>query len=342
MTEKIISLRTKIETDLKQATDLADLETLRVSVLGKKGEITNLLKSLSQLPPDERRQAGQAANELRDWATLAIADAKGEITAREQANSLATESIDVTLPGRRRTIGRHHPISTTHTQLENLFTRLGFSILEGPHIETVYHNFDALNSPQNHPSRDETDTFYFSDELLLRCHTSPMQIRVMKTQAPPIRIVVPGMTFRRDEIDATHTPAFHQMEGLVVDKGIHFGNLKGMLELIVKELFGPEAQIRLRPSHFPFTEPSAEVDITCYSCKAKTMEGCRVCKGSGWVELWGCGMVHPQVLQNCGIDPTVYSGYAFGLGTDRLTSAVYGITDPRLYFENDMQFLCQF
>jgi len=342
MIDNITALRTKIEKALANAIGLADLENLRISILGKKGEITDLLKSLGKLPPDERRQMGQAANELRDWATTAIADIKNEIAAKEQAASLATESIDVTLPGRKRTIGRLHPISTIHAKLEALFTRLGFNVLEGPHIETVYHNFDALNSPQNHPSRDETDTFYFSDDLLLRCHTSPMQVRVMESQAPPIRIVVPGMTFRRDEIDATHTPAFHQMEGLVVDKGIHFGDLKGMLELIVRELFGPDAKIRLRPSHFPFTEPSAEVDITCYSCKADTKETCRVCKGSGWVELWGCGMVHPKVLAMSGIDPDVYSGYAFGLGTDRLTSAVYGISDPRLYFENDMQFLGQF
>jgi len=342
MTQNITTLRNKIETALAKATDLPTLENLRVSILGRKGEITDLLKSLGQLPPDERRQAGQAANELRDWASEAITQAKADLTSRQQASALATESIDVTLPGRRRKLGRIHPINTIHTQLEDLFTRLGFNIIEGPHIETVYHNFDALNSPHNHPSRDETDTFYFTDDLLLRCHTSPMQVRAMETQAPPIRVVVPGMTFRRDEIDATHTPAFHQMEGLVIDKGIHFGDLKGMLELIVRELFGPDAQIRLRPSHFPFTEPSAEVDITCYSCKAINTENCRVCKGSGWVELWGCGMVHPDVLRMSGIDPDIYSGYAFGLGTDRLTSAVYGITDPRLYFENDMQFLGQF
>jgi len=342
MTEKIKNLRTKIETALAEATDLPALEALRVSILGRKGEITDLLKSLGQLPPEERKQGGQAANELRDWATQAIAQAKAEIAAKQQATALATESIDVTLPGRRRRLGRLHPISTTHVQLEALFTSLGFDIAEGPHIETVYHNFDALNTPHNHPSRDEADTFYFSEDLLLRCHTSPMQVRVMEAQEPPIRIVVPGMTFRRDEIDATHTPAFHQMEGLVVDKGITFGDLKGMLELIVREVFGRETQIRLRPSHFPFTEPSAEVDVTCYACKAKNPVGCRVCKGSGWVELWGCGMVHPNVLRMSGIDPEIYSGYAFGLGTDRITSALYGITDPRLYFENDMQFLGQF
>jgi len=342
MTNNITTLRTKIETNLTTAKDLAALENLRISILGKKGEITDLLKSLGKLPPDERREVGQAANELRDWATQAIASAKAELTASQQASALATESIDVTLPGRRRKIGRIHPISTVHVQLEELFTSLGFNILDGPHVETVYHNFDALNSPHNHPSREETDTFYFSENLLLRCHTSPMQVRTMETQEPPIRVVIPGMTYRRDEIDATHTPAFHQMEGLVIDKGVTFGDLKGMLEIIVRKIFGPDSKIRLRPSHFPFTEPSAEVDITCYACTASTVESCRVCKGSGWVELWGCGMVHPNILRMSGIDPDVYSGYAFGLGTDRITSALYGITDPRLYFENDMQFLGQF
>ena len=344
MTDKLAKTRTQIEAGLQEVTDLASLEALRVRLLGRKGEITELLKSLGQLPPEERRTAGQAANELRNWATQALDEARTAMAASKQASALATESIDVTLPGRRRKIGRVHPINTTHAMLEELFLSLGFDVLEGPHIETVYHNFDALNSPHNHPMRDDADTFYFNDNLLLRTHTSPMQVRAMENQQPPIRVVVPGMTFRRDEIDATHTPAFHQMEGLVVDKGIHFGDLKGMLELIVRRIFGPEAQIRLRPSHFPFTEPSAEVDITCYIChgKADVVANCRLCKASGWVELWGCGMVHPNVLSMSGIDPEVYSGYAFGLGTDRITSALYGIASPRLYFENDMQFLGQF
>ena len=341
MTEKLTQTREQIQSALEAAKDLQSLEALRVSVLGKNGEITTLLKSLGELPPEERREAGQAANELRDWATNAITTAKADINKKQQASALATESIDVTLPGRRRKIGRLHPINTVYTQMEDLFTSLGFDILEGPHVETVYHNFDALNSPHNHPSRDEADTFYFNDSLLLRTHTSPMQVRAMESQQPPIRVVIPGMTYRRDEIDATHTPAFHQMEGLVIDKGITFGDLKGMLELIVKHIFGPDSQIRLRPSHFPFTEPSAEVDITCYVC-AGSPTGCRVCKSSGWVELWGCGMVHPNVLRMSGIDPEVYSGYAFGLGVDRITSALYGIATPRLYFENDMQFLGQF
>ncbi|MCL2404779.1 MAG: phenylalanine--tRNA ligase subunit alpha [Defluviitaleaceae bacterium] len=341
MTDKLSITRNQIEAALQAATDLPALEALRVSLLGKSGEITTLLKSLGELPPDERRQAGQAANELRDWATNAITSAKVEITQSQQASALATESIDVTLPGHRRKIGRLHPINTVYAQMEELFTSLGFDVLEGPHVETVYHNFDALNSPHNHPSRDEADTFYFNDNLLLRTHTSPMQVRAMESQKPPIRVVVPGMTYRRDEIDATHTPAFHQMEGLVIDKGVNFGDLKGMLELIVRHVFGPDSRIRLRPSHFPFTEPSAEVDITCYACGGSPT-GCRVCKSSGWVELWGCGMVHPNVLKMSGIDPEIYSGYAFGLGVDRITSALYGITDPRLYFENDMQFLGQF
>jgi len=344
MTNKLAEIRTQIEAALQAATDLAMLEDVRVRYLGRKGEITELLKSLGQLPPEERRQAGQAANELRDWATQAIDAAKSDLSASQQATALATESIDVTLPGRKRKLGRIHPINATYAILEDLFMSLGFDIVEGSHVETVYHNFDALNSPHNHPTRDEADTFYFSENLLLRTHTSPMQVRTMESQQPPIRIVVPGMTFRRDEIDATHTPAFHQMEGLVVDKGINFGDLKGMLELIVKRVFGPDSQIRLRPSYFPFTEPSAEVDITCYACgaKAELVASCRLCKASGWVELWGCGMVHPNVLRMSGIDPDIYSGYAFGLGVDRITSALYGITDPRLYFENDMQFLGQF
>jgi len=343
MTDKLTEKRAQIENALQSASDLPALEALRVSLLGKSGEITTLLKSLGELPPEERRQAGQAANELRDWATQAITQAKAELTAKAQASSLATEAIDVTLPGKRRKVGRPHPINTVYAQMEDLFTSLGFDILEGPHVETVYHNFDALNTPQNHPSRDRTDTFYFGEDFLLRCHTSPMQVRIMETQAPPIRVVVPGKVYRNDEIDATHTPVFHQMEGLVIDKNVNMGDLRGMLELIAQHAFGADAKIRLRPSFFPFTEPSAEVDVACYSCGGKPQaEPCRVCKDSGWVELWGCGMVHPEVLRKSGIDPDVYSGYAFGLGVDRITSAVYGITDPRLYFENDVQFLRQF
>jgi len=251
--------------------------------------------------------------------------------------------MDITLPGRKKMIGNLHPVTSFMWRLEDLFVSLGFDIVEGNFIETVYHNFDALNSPQNHPSREESDTLYIDENHLLRCHTSPMQVRVMETTTPPIRVVVPGMCARNDDIDATHTPAFHQMEGLVIDKGITFGDLRGMLDTIVRYVFGPDAKSRLRPNHFPFTEPSAEVDISCYSCSVdKPRSDCSVCKGSGWVELWGCGMVHPKVLQMSGIDPAIYSGYAFGLGITRMTSALYGIPVLKPYFENDVQFLGQF
>ncbi|MCL2500137.1 MAG: phenylalanine--tRNA ligase subunit alpha [Defluviitaleaceae bacterium] len=342
MLEKLTQLREEIKRSLVNAVP-ESIEALRVRMLGKKGEITAVLKGLGQLEPEERRKMGVAANELRDWAQNAIDGAKAAAGATQQAQALSEETIDITLPGRRRGIGRLHPLTQVYGKLEELFISLGFDIVEGPHVETVYHNFDALCTPESHPSRDETDTFYFNDGLLLRCHTSPMQVRVMEKQKPPIRVVVPGKVFRRDDVDATHTPAFHQMEGLVIDKGIHFGDFKGMLELLAAHIFGPQTKIRLRPSFFPFTEPSAEVDITCYICGGKAQhEPCRVCKDSGWVELWGCGMVHPEVLRKSGIDPDIYSGYAFGLGVDRITSALYGISDPRFYFENDMQFLKQF
>ncbi|MCL2203888.1 MAG: phenylalanine--tRNA ligase subunit alpha [Defluviitaleaceae bacterium] len=348
MLEKLTQLRHHIEQSLRDATPEA-IEAVRVGMLGKKGEITAVLKGLGQLEPQARKIAGQAANELRDWAQSQIDQAKAGAGAAKQAQALTEESIDITLPGRRRGMGRLHPITQVYGKLEELFLSLGFDIVEGPHIETVYHNFDALNTPESHPSRDESDTFYFDENYLLRCHTSPMQVRVIEKQKPPIRVVVPGKVFRRDEVDATHTPVFHQLEGLVIDKGVHMGDLRGIMELIAGHIFGPGAKIRLRPSFFPFTEPSAEVDITCYVCDGKASrpgseanDPCRVCKDSGWVELWGCGMVHPQVLRTSGIDPGEYSGYAFGLGVDRITSALYGITDPRLYFENDVQFLRQF
>lgn len=342
MTEKLAQLREQIEQVLREANPQA-IEDLRVKMLGKKGEITAVLKGLGALAPEERKAAGQAANELRDWAQTQIDLAKTQAGASQQAQALTEEHIDVTMPGRRRGMGRMHPLTQAYGKLEELFLSLGFDIVEGPHVETTYHNFDALNTPEGHPSRDETDTFYFTDDFLLRCHTSPMQVRMMESQKPPIRVVVPGKVYRRDEVDATHTPVFHQLEGLVIDKGVHFGEFKGMLEVVVKHVFGAGTKMRLRPSFFPFTEPSAEMDVTCYACGGKQKaEPCRVCKDSGWVELWGCGMVHPEVLRKSGIDPEVYSGYAFGMGVDRIASALYGITDPRLYFENDVQFLKQF
>ncbi|MCL2363634.1 MAG: phenylalanine--tRNA ligase subunit alpha [Defluviitaleaceae bacterium] len=342
MLEKLTQLREEIKKALENATPEA-IEALRVKMLGKKGEITAVLKGLGKLDAETRKAAGAAANELRDWAQTQIEQAKSAAGADQLEQSLANEHIDITLPGKRRGVGRVHPITQMYDKLEQLFLSLGFDIVEGPHVETVYHNFDALNTPPHHPSRDRTDTFYFGEDFLLRCHTSPMQVRIMETQQPPIRVVVPGKVYRNDEIDATHTPVFHQMEGLVIDKNVNMGDLRGIMELIAQHVFGNGVAIRLRPSFFPFTEPSAEVDVACYICNGKTKtEPCRVCKDSGWVELWGCGMVHPEVLRKSGIDPDVYSGYAFGLGVDRLTSALYSITDPRLYFENDVQFLRQF
>ena len=343
MLEKLNELRDETVAALAEASELSEVEALRVRMLGRKGEISLLLKTVGKLPPDERKEVGQKANEVRDRVAALIEETKTRLAIANRNAAIISEAVDITLPGRKRQTGRVHPISGTYAMMESLFINLGFDIAEGPHVETTYHNFDALNTGVTHPSRDAQDTFYFNDGFLLRTHTSPVQVRTMESRKPPIRIIAPGKVFRRDEIDATHTPVFHQMEGLVVDKGITFGDLKGMLEIIVRHCFGDEAKIRLRPSFFPFTEPSTEVDITCYICKSgKTSDQCRVCKGSGWVELWGCGMVHPKVLQMSGIDPTVYTGYAFGIGVDRITSALYGLTDPRHYFENDMQFLGQF
>lgn len=340
-------LRGEVAGALAEALDagrMEEIESLRVRMLGRKGKLTEMLKSLGGLPPERRREMGAAANKIRDAVHAAIEDARRKLARDIMDRALLEEKVDVTLPGRRRPVGARHPISATFERLESLFLNLGFEVADGRHIETGYHNFDALNTPASHPSRDPQDTFYFGNGFLLRTHTSPTQVRAMESRKPPIRIVAPGMVFRRDEIDATHTPVFHQMEGLVIDEGVTFGDLKGCLETIARYLFGDGAKIRLRPSYFPFTEPSAEVDITCYACAngIGPWSDCRVCKGGGWIELWGCGMVHTKVLRASGINPEKYTGYAFGLGVDRITSALHGIADPRLYFENDAQFLGQF
>jgi len=343
MLEQLTALQTETSTAISATQTLQELEALRVKTLGKKGELTLILKNLGTLAPDERKEMGKIANEVRDSLSKALDTARATLDAAAQSAALKAEKMDVTLPGKPKRLGHLHPITTFMWQLEELFVNLGFDIADGNFIETVYHNFDALNTPPNHTSRDEGDTFYLDADHVLRTHTSPMQVRIMETNKPPIRVVVPGMVARRDEIDATHTPVFHQMEGLVIDKGITFGDLRGMLDIVVRHVFGPDARIRLRPSHFPFTEPSAEVDISCYACNVdKPRADCSVCKASGWVELWGCGMVHPRVLEMSGIDPTIYSGYAFGLGITRMTSARYGIPALKPYFENDMQFLGQF
>ncbi|MDR1664271.1 MAG: phenylalanine--tRNA ligase subunit alpha [Clostridiales bacterium] len=334
------TLRGDVERALAEAMDIPSLEALRVRMLGKKGEITQLLKTLGTLAPDERRVFGQKVNDFRRVFEQGITEAREFLQFKQQSQAIEKETIDVTLPGRRRAIGRRHPIASVQDKLTDLFIGLGFTVAEGPHIESEYYNFEALNTPADHPSRDEQDTLYITDRIVLRTQTSPVQVRTMESMKPPIRIVAPGKVFRADEIDATHTPVFHQIEGLVIDKGITLGDLKGIQELAARHLFGENTKIRFRPSYFPFTEPSAEVDVTCHACGGNVPpEGCRVCKDSGWVELWGCGMVHPRVLEMSGIDPKVYSGYAFGMGIDRITSSLFGITDPRNYFENDMNFL---
>ena len=327
--------------------DLPALDNLRVRMLGKKGEITQMLKALGSLDPEQRKEFGQKAHTMRRLFEKGMEDARNYLLSKTQEESIGRETLDVTLPSHiyahRRGFGKAHPLSAAYDQIINLFIGLGFTVAEGPHIETDYYNFEALNTPPNHPSRDEQDTFYITDDIVLRTHMSPVQVRVMEKTKPPIRIVAPGKVFRSDEVDATHTPVFHQMEGLVVDKGITLGDLKGIQEIVASHIFGEGTQIRFRPSYFPFTEPSAEVDVTCFACHGSpSSDGCRVCKDSGWVEMWGCGMVHPKVLEMSGIDPMVYSGYAFGMGIDRIVSTNYGITDPRPYFENDINFLSQF
>ena len=331
----------EIVAGLRDTADLPSLEEFRVRMTGKKGELTRLLKTLGSLDPEERKEFGKKVNDLRRTFEEGFEAAKDYLSEKRSARAISEETLDVTLPGVKRRVGSRHPISSVYDELIDLFIGLGFTVEEGPHIETEYYNFEALNTPRDHPSRDEQDTFYIADSIVLRTHMSPVQVRTMERGRLPIRIIAPGKVFRADEIDATHTPVFHQIEGLVVDKGITFGHMKGLFEMFCAHMYGPETKIRLRPSYFPFTEPSAEVDATCHACGGKP-DGCRVCKDSGWVEMWGCGMVHPNVLRMSGIDPEVYSGYAFGMGMDRAASLIYGITDPRLYFENDMQFLTQF
>ncbi|MBO5047870.1 MAG: phenylalanine--tRNA ligase subunit alpha [Clostridia bacterium] len=315
------------------------LDEIRIQYLGKKGELTAVLRGMGKVSPEERPLIGQLANEVRAEIEAALAKKEEEKAKKELENRLLSEKIDVTVPGTPFTAGHRHPLAQTEEMLRDIFIGMGFSIAEGPEVEYDYYNFEALNLPKNHPARDTQDTFYITDNILLRSQTSPVQARVMEQTQPPIRIISPGRVYRADPADATHSPIFHQVEGLVVDKGITMGDLKGILELFAKKMFGPETKIRFRPHHFPFTEPSAEVDVSCFVCGGK---GCRLCKGEGWMEILGAGMVHPFVLSNCGIDPNVYSGFAFGMGVERITMARLGIDDLRLMYENDVRFLHQF
>ncbi len=340
MREQLKKIENEILEKIPKTKSIQELEDIRVGVLGKKGELKNILKAMGSLSNEERPLIGKIANEVRENIQNALEEAKKRINDEEQMQQLKEEKIDVTIPGNYMASGHRHPLMQVKEQLENLFLNMGFDVIDGPEIDTVENNFDALNAPVDHPSRDKSDTFYFSDDLILRTQTSPVQIRIMKTQEPPIRMVSAGRTFRFDDVDDTHSPMFHQMECLVIDKGVTLANLKDSIDKFVKALFGENMKTRFRPHNFPFTEPSAEVDVSCLKCMG---EGCEACHNTGWsMELLGCGMVHPNVLRNCGIDPEIYSGYAFGMGIDRITMVKHGIHDIRLLFDNDLRFLKQF
>ncbi len=340
MKEMLQELRSLALESINNVKDLTELENLRVKYLGKKGELTQVLKGMGKLTAEERPIVGQIANEVREDIENSMAKVKDELKNNQLAERLSKEKIDVTVSQQEKKIGHRHPLLATIEELEDLFISMGFKVLPGPEIETVKNNFDDLNSPENHPSRDLSDTFYITEDILLRTHTSPVQIRAMKEYGAPLRMVSAGRTFRFDDVDDTHSPMFHQIEGLVIDEKISMANLKHTLDIFIRELFGHDMQTRYRPHHFPFTEPSAEVDVTCLVCRGK---GCPACNGTGWsMELLGCGMVHPKVLENCGIDSEKYSGFAFGMGVDRITMVKYGLSDIRLLFDNDNRFLEQF
>ncbi len=339
MQEKLLNLQEAALNEIKDTSSIEAVESLRVKYLGKKGEITAILKEMGKLSAEERPVIGQVANKVRESIEGSISSKKEELKAIEKQKKLAEEVIDVTMPAKSVKVGKKHPISQIIDEVSEIFMGMGFSIAEGPEVETVENNFDALNAPIDHPSRDMSDTFYINSELLLRTQTSPVQVRTMKGQELPIKIIAPGRCFRFDAPDATHSPMFHQIEGLVVGKDVTMAQLKGTLDMFVKKLFGENTKTKFRPHNFPFTEPSAEVDVTCFKCQG---EGCPMCKQEGWIEILGAGMVHPNVLRNCGIDPEVYSGFAFGMGVDRITMLKYEIDDIRLLFENDMRFLDQF
>lgn len=338
MEERLESLKEEAEVLVNKASDEQGLLFIKARYLGKKGEITSILKEMGSLPPSERPAFGQLVNLVKDSLEKAVEERLIFLRKRATEEALKGEKVDVTLPGRRMPVGKRHPLTQVMDDVVGIFTRIGYSVAAGPEIETDYYNFEALNIPKDHPARDMQDTFYISEEKVLRTHTSPVQIRTMERQAPPVRIIAPGSVYRCDS-DVTHSPMFHQVEGLMVDKGISFGDLKGTLKIFVREMFGEDTSIRFRPSFFPFTEPSAEVDIQCVMCKGK---GCRVCSGSGWLEIMGCGMVDPAVLGFVNYDPELYTGFAFGMGIERIAMLKYKINDIRLFFENDVRFLNQF
>ncbi|HEU5468876.1 MAG TPA: phenylalanine--tRNA ligase subunit alpha [Steroidobacteraceae bacterium] len=332
------SLVARTLAEIGSSADLAALDAVRVGALGRKGSVTELLKGLGSLPVAERKQAGAAFNEAKERITAALDARRAALDAVAIERELASGAIDVTLPGRGQSVGGLHPVTRTRLRIEAIFRRAGFAVAEGPEVEDDFHNFEALNIPANHPARAMHDTFYFGDGRLLRTHTSPVQIRAMKLQGVPIRVIAPGPVYRRDS-DVTHTPMFHQVEGLVLDEDVSLADLKGVLAGFAEQFFEKPRGLRFRPSYFPFTEPSAEVDIQCVLCDGA---GCRVCKQTGWLEILGCGMVHPNVLAACGVDATRWQGYAFGMGIERLAMLRYAVNDLRMFFENDLRFLAQF
>ncbi len=339
MKEKLLEILEKAKNEVKSAEVMNQLEDFRIKYLGKKGELTKLLKEMGKLSKEERPVIGKLANEVRSSIEGILEENKKVIKEKEKNARLQSEVIDVTRAGKINKVGHKHPLSLVLDEIKTIFIGMGYKIAEGPEVDTVYHNFDALNSPEDHPSRSLSDTFYITDDILLRCHTSTVQIRTMMNQKPPIKVISPGRCFRSDDIDATHSPMFHQIEGLVIHKDITMRDLKGTLDTFAKRLFGVNTRTKFRPHYFPFTEPSGEVDVSCFKCSGS---GCRICKGSGWIEILGCGMVHPSVLEECGIDPEIYSGFAFGMGLDRIAMLKYEIEDIRLFFENDMRFIEQF
>ncbi len=321
------------------AQSVVQVEELRVRFLGKKGELTAILKQMGKLSPEERPVVGALANEVREAITQDITARTKELQEAQLQQRLLEETMDVTLPGERPVQGKRHPFEKVLRELKEIFLGMGFDVVSGPEVELDHYNFEMLNMPKSHPARDTQDTFYITENVLLRTQTSPMQIRTMEKTKPPIRIICPGRVYRSDAVDATHSPIFHQIEGLVVDENVTFSDLKGTLEMFIKKLYGEGTRVRFRPHHFPYTEPSAEMDMSCFKCGGK---GCSLCKGEGWIEILGCGMVHPKVLENCGIDPEKYSGFAFGVGLERIVMMRYGIDDMRLLYENDLRFLKQF
>ncbi len=339
MKEKLQSIKDNALAQINAADSLDKLNEIRVAYLGKKGELTEVLKGMKDVAPEDRPVVGQLVNDTRSAIEEALESTKTSMARKMREAQMANEVIDVTLPAKKSEMGHSHPNTVALETIEDIFVGMGYEVVEGPEVEYDYYNFEALNIPANHPAKDEQDTFYINSEILLRTQTSSTQIHEMEKGRLPIRMIAPGRVYRSDEVDATHSPCFHQVEGLVIDKNITFADLKGTLAEFAKELFGPETKVKFRPHHFPFTEPSAEMDVTCFKCGGK---GCRMCKGSGWIEILGCGMVHPNVLNKCNIDPEEYTGFAFGVGLERIALLKYEIDDMRLLYENDARFLKQF